>query len=447
MDFETQRRYYNLCSPREFLEADDARYVPVDELGDEEHRVRGEDWSGKLAQRIKLAGAPVCDLLTGLPGSGKSTELRRVAQRLDKDDYLSVVIDAEEILDLSSPIDAPDILIALLYETEKAVLAAEGKDPEKAGSESFLSRIKGFFSGLSLEIKGSGEVDIPAGPKLAIEMKYQPSLREQVRRGAAQRPKKFLEEVHADLKGLNARVEGIERQGEKRKGIVVIFDSLEKLRGLTTNYDEVLQSAERVFQGGAPYLQLPVHVLYTVPAELISRRRFETIEIMPMIKLRTRDEQRFAGGFDAARRIVMRRVPSNALQEVLGDRMEERLEQMIAWSGGYPRELVRMLQSMLASERFPLSEHAFRRVINEIRDQYAESITTSSYEWLARVALDKTMPREDDAHHKTADRMLASNAILRYLNDSAWFDLHPAVRQLTGVQQEIEKLERARRGE
>lgn len=447
MDFETQRRYYNLCSPREFLEANDARYVPIDELGDEAHRVRGEDWSGKLAQRIKLADEPVCDLLTGLPGSGKSTELRRVAQRLDQDGYLTVVIDAEKIIDLASPIDVPDLVIALLYETERAVLAAEGRDPDKAGSQSFLSRIKGFLSGLTVEAKIGGEVDIPAGPKLALEMKFQPSLREQVRRGAARRTKQFLEEIRDDLVTLNARVAELEHGGSKRKGIVVIFDSLEKLRGLTTNYEEVLQSAERVFQGGAPLLQLPVHALYTVPAELISRRRFDTIEIMPMIKLRTRDGQKFPEGFDAARRIVMRRVPVVILQEVLGDRMEERLEQMIAWSGGYPRELVRMLQSMLAAERFPLSDHAFNRVINEIRDQYAESITTNSYEWLARVALDKAMPRENEAHHRIADRMLASNAILRYLNDTAWFDLHPAVCQLPGVQQQIEKLERARRRE
>jgi hypothetical protein len=447
MDFETQRRYYNLCSPREFLEAGDARYVPIDELGDESHRVRGEDWSGKLVQRIKLAASPVCDLLTGLPGSGKSTELRRVAQQLAEDGYLPVVIDAEEILDLASPIDVPDLVIAILYEAERAVLTAEGKDPEKAGSESFLGRIKSFFSGITLEAKIGGEVDIPAGPKLALEMKYQPALRDQVRRGAAQRTKKFLEEVRDELVALDARATASPRQSARGKGLVVIFDSLEKLRGLTTNYDEVLQSAERIFQGGAPHLQLPVHALYTVPAELISRRRFETIEIMPMIKLQTRDGHRFAGGFDAARRIALRRIPLPALQEILGERVEERLEQMIAWSGGYPRELVRMLQSTIASARYPLSDHAFNRVINEIRDQYAESITTNSYAWLAQVALDKVMPRENDAHHKIADSMLANNAILRYLNDSAWFDLHPAVRQLPGVKQEIEKLERSRRGE
>jgi hypothetical protein len=36
--------------------------------------------------------------------------------------------------------------------------------------------------------------------------------------------------------------------------------------------------------------------------------------------------------------------------------------------------------------------------------------------------------------------MLASNAVLRYLNDSAWYDLHPAVRALPGVQAAVANL-------
>jgi hypothetical protein len=443
MDFETQRHYYGQCEPREFLKADDRRYVAVDEIGDEAHRVRGEDWSGKLARHISLAPKPVCDLLTGLPGSGKSTELRRAAARLEKDsNYLTVVIDAEELIDLSNPIDVPDLIIAILYETERAVLRAEGKDEKTAGNDSFLGRIKNFFSGITIEGKLSGGIEIPGGPKLAAEMKFQPSLREKIRQGAATRIKKFLEEARGDLSIFNARAEALQR-----KGIVVIFDSLEKLRGLTINYDEVLQSAERVFQGGAPYLQLPIHVLYTVPAELISRRRFDDIEIMPMIKLQTREGEKFQPGFDAARKIVTRRIPPDVLAELLGDDMEKRLDEMITWSGGYPRELVRMLQSVVGGETFPLSEHAFRRVLNEISDQYSDSIQSSAYPWLARVALDKKLDKEDDKHRRTADHMLASNAVLRYLNDSAWYDLHPAVRALPGVQAEISKLEAARRSE
>lgn len=439
MDFETQKHYYNRCSPSEFLEAGDSRYVAIDELGDEDHRVRGEDWSGKLVRHIKLSKNPVCELLTGLPGSGKSTELRRVAQQLTTGKYLPVVIDAEDVIDLNSSIDVPDIIIAVLYQVERRVLQAEGKNPDKAGEESFFDRVKGGFS---VELKGTAEVAIPF-VKLAAEMKYNASLRERVRKAVARHVKAFLAEAHADLLTMNARATKV--QGYE-SGIVVLFDSMEKLRGITSNHDAVLQSAEQIFQGGAPYLQLPVHVLYTVPAALISRRRFEAIEIMPMIKLRTKEEQEFPAGFEAAKRIVVRRVPPDVLKELLGEEtMDLRVKELIAWSGGYPRELIRLLQRVVGSERFPLSDRAFTRVLNEVGDQYSAMIFASAYPWLAQIAVDKPAGLTDDDNHRdTADQMLSSNAILRYLNDSAWFDLHPAVRAIPGVQAEIAKLQRER---
>lgn len=444
IDFDTQRRYYNRCSPREFLEAGDERYVPVDELSpdDESQRVRGEDWSGKLVRRVLLSDKPVCELLTGLPGSGKSTELRRVAKSLKQDHkYLPIVIDAEEVIDLASEIDIPDIIIALLHHAERGVLEAEGKDPEDAGKDPFWARIKGVLRSISVEVKGTAEVELPF-VKLAAEMKYQPSLRDRVRKAVADHVKVFLEEAGRDLLRLNARVETL-----SYRGLVILFDSMEKLRGTSTNYRDVLSSAEQIFQGGAPYLRLPVHVFYTVPIELISRRRFETVDIMPMIKLHTRSAEEFAPGFAAARQIVTRRIPLDVLSRALGaGELEARLHQLIAWSGGYPRELVRMLQRIMAAEKFPLSEAAFRRVLNEIGDDYQNSIPTSAFPWLARVALDKQLHLEDDDHRRTADILLSSNAILRYLNDAAWFDLHPAVRQLPGVKQEIDKLERERQG-
>lgn len=443
IDFGTLRKYYNLCHPGEYLKADDKRYVPLDELGqdDESKRVRGENWSGKLVKMVRLSDKPVCQLLTGLPGSGKSTELRRVALGLKTESkLLPVVIDAEEVVDLASPIDVPDILLAILYHAEREVLLAEGKDPEDAGKDSILTRIGGIWSSLQVEAKGSNELTVPVVGKLGIEMKYQPDVRKRVRKAVESHIKTFLDEARREISLLNARAC---KRGHE--GLVIVFDSMEKLRGTSTNYQEVLESAEQIFHGGAPHLQLPVPVFYTVPIELISRRRIENVEIMPMIKLKTRTGDEFEPGFEAARQIITRRIPLEVLSEVLDpSKLEERLHALIEWSGGYPRELVRMLQRLLEAEKHPLSDQAFRRVLNQIGDEYQVSIAANMYPWLARIAVDKELLLEDDEHRRTVDKLLSSNAILRYLNDSAWFDVHPAVRQLPGVQQAIEKLQRDR---
>lgn len=83
MDQRLRRTYYNLCKPYEALDPDDPRYVDLDSLGTPEARVRGVSWVEKLAEQIELSDEPVCQLFTGLPGSGKSTELRRLARRLE----------------------------------------------------------------------------------------------------------------------------------------------------------------------------------------------------------------------------------------------------------------------------------------------------------------------------------------------------------------------------
>lgn len=55
-------------------------------------------------------------------------------------------------------------------------------------------------------------------------------------------------------------------------GLVVILDSLEKL-GAGENDAAVLASVQRLFNSGEQPFRLPVHVLYTVPPELLLRLR------------------------------------------------------------------------------------------------------------------------------------------------------------------------------
>jgi hypothetical protein len=121
-------------------------------------------------------------------------------------------------------------------------------------------------------------------------------------------------------------------------GLIVIFDSLEKLRGISTNWNEVLESAERIFASGAPYLRLPVHILYTIPPALVARR-FERVQFMPMIKLQEKDGTPFRPGMDAARELVKCRIPDEVLTELLGPRSEERIGEVIRWSGGIREKL------------------------------------------------------------------------------------------------------------
>ena len=427
MDFTTRKKYFNRCKPDESLGPGDERNVDLDNLG---HSVRGLNWTERLASGIELADEAMCVFFTGLPGSGKSTELRRLAERLsdpDKAHLLPVEIDAEEVLDLANEIDIPEIIAVVLYQTEATVLAKEGKDPSASFQDGYLPRLWNWLTKTDVTLT-QAEFSIPNGASLVAEMKTRPSLREKVRTVIAVHLTTFLREAREELELLRVRSVGC-----GYSGLVVIFDSLEKLRGISTNWEKVLSSAERVFGAGAPYLRLPVHVLYTLPPALLNR--VKGVEFIPMIKLAERNGEPFLPGMAAAREIMRRRVPDDALAELLGPRCEERLGELIRWSGGYPREIVRLLQALLAVRKAPLTDSDLSRIFAEIRDAYRKIVPADAFEWLAEVAVSHYLTIRNDGHREAADLMIQNSAVLRYLNGGDWFDLHPAVHEIPGVEE------------
>ena len=191
-----------------------------------------------------------------------------------------------------------------------------------------------------------------------------------------------------------------------------------------------------------------MHVLCTLPAPLVIRSGFDQVQFLPTLNLRTQTGEDRAEGFATARRLLTRRVPLKILEQLLGPHAEVRIQRMIAWSGGQPRELVRMLQEALgASKTFPLSNLQLERVLNQIRDEYEMLMTTQALSWLARVAVTKQLSVEVEAevHDRIADSMISNGAIVCYQDDLTWYDLLPAVRHLPGMQKKIDELERTQR--
>lgn len=444
MDQATKRLYYNLCNPDQPLPPDSERNVDVDELGDADQPVRGDNWVNRLAEPIEFAIAdaavekPACIFFTGLPGSGKSTEILRLRKRLQDrqgTNLLVVYIDAERLLDLTDAIDISDIYVVILYEVERRLLEVQGKDPALAMGAGALARISDTLQGLSFE---GAKVQISAlGAALALEMKAQPSLRQEVRRRVAAHTTTFLKKTREELVEFRAQAKDL-----GYSGIVVLFDSLEKLRGISTNFTEVLESAEKLFAGEAPYLRLPVHVLYTIPPALILRLR-QHVEFMPMIKLwdRTNHQQRFQPGFDAALSIIRKRIPEDKLSEFLGGDSKEaiaaRLDQLVVWSAGYPREIIRLLRSVI--QQAPLSDRKFERLLGQAGDEYRRLLLASDLDWLARVAVEHTPLPADEIQRQAADRMFANNVVLRYQNTQEWYDVHPAVRAMPALEETIRR--------
>ncbi len=438
MKLNIRKYYYNQCNPFKSLEPDDPRNVDLDSFGPE--KVRGINWAERLVEAITLSDEPVCKLFTGLPGSGKTTELKRLVNQLSDPqigNLFPVFIDAEEVIDLVNPIDVTDIISAIMFCTVKAVAVAEGKDPEKALEQGYFERFWEWIKNTDISIK-NGEIGISSTSKLVVEMKTRPNLREKIRNTVAAHFTRFIKEARDELELIQEQV----RENFEKDGIVIIFDSLEKLRGITTNWDNVLESAAQVFMGNAPYVHLPVHVLYTVPASLTTRMR--NIDFLPMVKVRDKSGNPHTPGLEAARELIRKRVPDNILKELFGPEYMDRMDTLILSSGGYPREIIQMMQKVIAQTEYPVSDRNFEHIIKEIANEYREIILGEHIEWLARIAVTRELIPENEDARRDAALLLQNHAVLRYLNDDLWFDIHPAIRKIPGVKKAIENLEAGR---
>lgn len=435
MDLKIRQALYRQCRD-EPLAPDDERNVDFDRLT-KSTPVRGVSWVERLAGPIELSpGLPVRRFITGLPGSGKSTELRRLAVRLGQPEganLLMVSVDAEQALDLAQPVDVPDIIMVLVDAAERRVLELEGRDPSTSMREGYLQRLWHWlrsvdisFDELKLGAQASGGVG-----ELVMKLKTEPSFRARVRQTLATHFSRFLEDARTELRVLEERVR---RAG--RAGLCLLFDSLEKNRGISTNWDKVLDGAERVFGAGAPYLDLPVHSIYTVPAALVGRR-VGNIEFMPVIKLRDRTGETFIPGYGALRTLIRQRIDDADLGSLLGREAEARIERLIQRSGGYPREIVQALRWILELPEHPATDDDLDRLYLESRERYRAVVMASDVPWLATVARSKTLTIEDDEHRPIVDRALQNNVVLRYCNKDVWYDLHPAVYDIEMLQQSI----------
>jgi hypothetical protein len=442
MSFEDRKKLYNACNPEQALEPGDPRNVDLDAWQRSSEPVRGTDWVGQLARDFELADAPILRLFSGLPGSGKSTELRRLAVRLAAPSgahLLPVLVDTEMLLDLRERIEVSDLLVAMLYEAERATLSMEGQDPALSLKEGVFSHIWGLLTRARAE-PTKAEIGGPGvGVKVVFDLKTNPELRERIRSIVQGNRAAILHEINEAFLGLQRRV-----NHAGYSGLVLLVDSLEKLRGMSDNFEAVLKSAEQIFAGGAPYLRVPVHSLFTVPPALVLRLS-DDVRLLPMIKLHTRQGAVFEAGFEAASEIIRKRVPQPALDDIFGPiEAGARLRELIEESGGYPREILRILQAILSARAFPLGEREHRRILLGAGDAYRRVALGRGDRalWLlARVHVTKKL-LVNDADRELLDHLVATNLILRYQNDNDWADIHPAVAQLDLVQHAIKRLQR-----
>jgi hypothetical protein len=433
------RHLIRACDPNRPLLPGDPLYVAFDEGTP----VRGTEGRSciDLLQRLILLQDQTCQLFTGFPGTGKTTELGRLKQRLESSKDLPtfvVSIDFDQWLDRYTPASITDVLRVVAHVLDREATLAEGRDPDQ--EPGYGRRLWDFLAHTDLELQKMGFQAY--GPSLMLELKNNPTFHQRAEAALRIRFQQFANEARTAMEQSILRLRQAPSTHAQR--VIVLADGLEKFTPLREEDRGVMEaSVESLFVQHASLLHLPCHTVYTFPLWL----RFRVAElgglydgspaVLPMVKIAGQDGTEYRVGIDKLIDLVRRRV--RELSHVFGDDLDTTLLPIIHASGGYPRDLLRMVRQLLIDARaFPAKPADAQRVIDELSQQYAFVVRGTNLPLLAQIATTHALPQEDAEQVAAFGRLLERWLVLAYRNGEEWYDLHPLVRRSPLVRARLE---------
>lgn len=412
---------YNALADR-VLEPGDPAYVAQVNTGG------GSDVVEEIATEIEWQdGGGVC-LFTGQRGTGKSTELKRLKARLEGSGAVVFYADLSEYILLTKEIEISDFLVSVAGAlSEEIGKRYGGRAP---GNRSYWERFAAFLQ-TRVEITELG-LDY-SGASIKAALKGDPTFKERVQKAARGHIAQLVDEAHKFMMEAVTFVRAEEKFADTK--VVLLVDSVERIRGVGNEAMGVYESVRNLFFGHAEALRIPLlHVVYTIPPYLsvlaagagqlmggATTRRLVSTHIF-QDRSRTPDP----AGLGVLKQVISTRYPN--WQQIFTD---EALERLGLSSGGDLREFFRLLRLCLPAIRdaaqLPLSAQAIAPAENAARNEMLP-IPADHLAWLKRIAASHDTCLATDADLPTLAHFLDNRLVLNYRNGSDWYDVHPLLR-------------------
>ena len=408
---------------------DDRPLQPGDALYERIYEHPGcDDPVAALERRIKFADTESVSLFSGFSGSGKTTELFRLRERLENTGITVLYADARDYINTASPLPIADLLVVLAGAFSDA-LEAQGI---AISAEGYWARLRNWLANTEVGVK---ELGLKAGTEgggadLKLEFRSTPSFRQRLSSHLSGRIGELYDEVaHFFEDGVKAvRAE----RGDGTK-VVFLFDSLEQLQGSLYNAQEVTRSVILLFSAHLKLLEIPyVHVVYTVPPWLKFVYPGVNTIVLPCLRLWNNDPERSecGPGIAALRSLVTRRLTSAGLNRCFGADPFSRVNQLILLSGGHFGDLLLLLREVvLRAEDLPVPDGVIERAIIRVRSNFLP-ISLQDAKWLFDIdrELATLLQTNDPDEVNRLTRFLNTHVVLYLKNGTEWYDVHPLVR-------------------
>jgi nucleoside-triphosphatase THEP1 len=441
-DFEILRSIYNAFDPFRALPAGDPVYVDCSDVRGEENILVD------VGRQITYADRITHQLYTGHRGAGKSTELLRLQNELQKQGYYVAYFAAERDDIDPEDVQYTDILLAC---TRNLLAQLKGDQTRilKWWQERTTELANVMQSNVGFE-ETTASADLLFG-KLTTTLKISPTTRAEIRKIVEPHTPSLIDALNDFVRQAMAKT-----PQQTTDKLVLIVDSLDRIPAILRENEP--SNHEQIFIHRSEQLKLlGCHVIYTVPISLIYSERGPdamdiydgNIQVLPMVMVRDRDGNVDTDGLDVMRDLVRQRVfhaegvTSN--QQLVGDIFDdsETLDQLCLMSGGHMRNLMQMAQAAIKqTATLPIGKKQVRLAITRARDTYRQSVYEPQWPILAKVYKTKEI-LNDEAHRE----LLFNRCILeyRYIDDEGeivcWRDVHPLLRGVKEFKAALEKLE------
>ncbi len=408
----------------------DPRYVPLqDHLG-----AFGPDVIKELVRDVSWTSEGSVFFLSGLRGSGKSTQLLRLQDELSNAGFAAVRLEAEDYLNLRQPVDIVEFLFFLVGGISDAIASTDWL-PQASPAARGWDRLTRWLRGLPARIAITPEAELSLGAdsgivsaqvNLKAELRRDETFVAQLRRFLEGRLSELTAEANDIVRDVVTELQEHWRDTHDRdwKGLVVLVDSLDHVRG--ADFHEVRRALVELLDKQSATIQLQAcRTVFIVPPWV--HVDYAAVRKLANIKIRDASGELFADGYATMRRILERRCPpGDELSRFLDD---DGVDVLIRDSGGHLRDLLRLVRgASVAADELPFTRAAIDRGRQEVRDGLLP-LADDERGCLRKVAKEHEVPLPTQDDWETLAGLFDRHLVLGYKNGETWYDVHPLIAQ------------------
>lgn len=408
--------------------ADEFRRFYVKDLHD-----RHGDSISKLRLDIQAsAGGRHAHLFSGTIGSGKSTELRRLANDFRPNNF-ALVINAQDYLNPQLPLGISELLLAMALGVWEATAKETGVDA--SSGERWKWWVNLFTA--DIEIKDG---ELSGGiVKAKIALHSNPAVRDRIRTFHEARLDQLVSQIQDFFEECAVKIRTAKGLQPSAK-MLLIVDSLEHFGGNATpgEKDEVFASVQRLFNTYSTYLRLPAWtVVYSVPPLLhklapgianafgMTSTYFLTSAHVFKDRTTTLDTETVNKKLIP---LIRKRVGEDVVDQLI---RPAHLKRIVEMTGGDLRDLIRCVRAVLlkalSENAFPVSKQHLDQTFNDLRRPYLP-LSNKTRERLDYVATHYNVLLSEESNWPLVISDLTQKRILLYLNGTEWYGVHPMLR-------------------